>query len=78
MDMIRMLPKTAEAISHALGQDFNKVETPERMAWVLYLLRRLPDDLFPHGKWATIQGIETQLIECADTQIAPETVGGEE
>jgi hypothetical protein len=65
-DTITLLPKTAEAIGNALDQDFNTVETPERMAWIVLLLKRLPDEKFPHGKWGTIQSIEYQLKECAD------------
>ena len=70
-DAIRLLPRTAEAMGHALEQDFNAVELPERMAWIVLLLKRLPDDdgVFPHGKWATIQEIERQLDECADAII---------
>lgn len=67
MDTITMLPRTAEAIGHALKQDFNTTETPERMAWILLLLKQLPDEVFPYGKWATIQSIKRQLEECVDT-----------
>jgi len=69
-DTITMLSRTAEAIGHALKQDFNTTESPERMAWIVLRLKRLPDEVFPHGKWATIQEIERQLDECADTREA--------
>lgn len=38
-----------------------------RMAWLWFILRELPDSerLFPHGKWATIQSIESQLCPAA-------------
>ena len=70
-DGISMLPRTAEAISYALNQDINTLENPERMAWIALLLRRLPDEIFPFGKWATIQEIERQLNECADSYSPP-------
>jgi len=62
-DSIEMSGKVAEALSSALDQDFNRVELPERMAWILLILKKLPDteSIFPHGKWATIQNIEGQL-----------------
>ena len=63
-----MLPRTV-AFLNGLGLgDFTGTEQPERMAWVARVLRNLPDaddDQFPHGKWATIQSIESQVDECA-------------
>ena len=52
-----------EGMEKALGQDFNKIETPERMAWIVWLLKKVEDtdEFFPMGKWATIQDIEQQL-----------------
>ena len=69
-DTIIMSLRTAEAIGHALKQDFNTTELPERMAWIVLRLKRLPEEIFPYGKWATIQEIERQLDECADTREA--------
>ena len=36
---------------------------PQWMAWLIYLLKELPDDseFFLHGKWATIQRMEELL-----------------
>ena len=58
---------TADGIGLALDQDFNRVELPERMAWVVLLLRKIEDNetYFPSGKWATIQFIESQLEKAA-------------
>jgi hypothetical protein len=65
-DSIELSPKTIEGLEHALKQDFNAFELPERMAFVVLRLKRLPDDdkSFPRGKWATIQEIERQLEDC--------------
>jgi len=67
-DQINLSSRTAEGIGLALGQDFNKVETPERMAWIVLILRHVEDTdkFFPPGKWATIQAIEEQLDKAAE------------
>ena len=67
-DQIKLSSTTAEGIGLALGQDFNRVETPERMAWVALQLEYVPDvqKWFPKGKWATIQSIQEQLRACAE------------
>ena len=67
-DQINLTSKAAEGMECALDQDFNRVETPERMAWIALLLRRIVDteEFFPMGKWATIQSIESQLNAAAD------------
>lgn len=64
---ITLLPRTVEWLNTLGMGDFVSVETPERMAWVVIILRKLPDDEgeFPHGKWATIQSIEGSLHEIA-------------
>lgn len=69
-DTITLLASTVVFLDTLGLGDFSKVETPERMAWVVLVLRALPDapGRFPHGKWGTIQAIETQLIECAATE----------
>jgi hypothetical protein len=66
-DTIEISGKVAEALSIALDQDVNRMEQPERMAWILLILKKLPDteSTFPHGKWATIQHIEGQLDEAS-------------
>uniref|UniRef100_A0A6M3KD76 Uncharacterized protein n=1 Tax=viral metagenome TaxID=1070528 RepID=A0A6M3KD76_9ZZZZ len=73
-DQINLSRLAADGISLALNQDFNKVETPERMAWVCILLRKVPDkeEWFPRGKWATIQEIERQLDAAAQHMIRKE------
>ena len=74
-DAINLTSRAAEGIGLALHQDFNKVELPERMAWVVLLLRKIEDneELFPMGKWATIQSIERQLDAAADEEIKEAT-----
>lgn len=70
-DLVEMTTQAAGGISFALGQDFNRVETPERMAWVFFLLRYIKDsdERFPMGKWATIQSIEAQLEKAASDAV---------
>jgi hypothetical protein len=48
-------------------------ESPERVAWLTYLLRHVPDseDVFPSGKWATIQRLQ-ELVD----EYAKQTSGG--
>ena len=47
-------------------------ELPERMSWIVLLARAAEDDqkIFPQGKWATIQSIESQLDECVKATLA--------
>jgi len=73
MDSITLQTDTAAGISHALGQDFYRVELPDRMAWVVWQLKSIDDreEFFPHGKWATIQSIEQQLQECVAGSLIP-------
>ncbi len=75
-DIITLSSKAAEGISLALGQDFNRVETPERMAWIVWLLECLPDNEkhFPLGKWATIQSIKSQLEKAANQSLENDTL----
>jgi hypothetical protein len=67
-DTILLSPIAAGALSGIGLGDFFTVEQPDRMAWVVLVLKRLPDmsERFPRGKWATIQSIEQQLNSCAD------------
>ena len=62
-DMVLLTSATCEGLYKALGQDFNKVETPERMAWIVLMLEYVEDKekFFPKGKWATIQAIKDQI-----------------
>lgn len=69
-DSINLSSRTADALDAlCLVGDVGCVNAPEKMAWLFFLLRELPDDekTFPRGKWATIQHIEGQLIEVAKT-----------
>lgn len=70
-DQINLSSQAAGGMERALEQDFCRVETPERMAWIVYLLRRVEDtdEFFPMGKWATIQSIESQLDTAANQLI---------
>ena len=67
MDSVNLSSMAAEGISLGINQDMLRVETPERMAWIVWLLKTLDDteDVFPLGKWATIQNIEAQLEQIA-------------
>ena len=49
----------------------HRVNPPETMAWFVILLKYIPDteEVFPLGKWATIQEIERQLQECAKHRV---------
>jgi hypothetical protein len=71
-DTVTMLRSTAEAIRSALGEDMSCAEMPERMAWIVAVLKELPDsdEAFPHGKWATIQALESQVQEAAAKRAA--------
>jgi len=75
-DQINLSSKVAEGITLLLNQDFNCVEIPERMAWIVYLLKEAPDteEYFPMGKWATIQAIEFQLKRYAKIEMEAQEV----
>jgi len=66
---VKFSAKTAEAFSQLGLGHFTTVELPERMAWIVRVLRLLDDrpEWFPAGKWATIQYIEGQLSALART-----------
>uniref|UniRef100_A0A6H2A250 Uncharacterized protein n=1 Tax=viral metagenome TaxID=1070528 RepID=A0A6H2A250_9ZZZZ len=70
-DTVSLTNKTVTGLEKALGQDFNRVELPERMAWVVYQLKLISDteEYFPYGKWGTIQAIEDQLNDIADAEV---------
>ena len=44
---------------------------PQWLAWLIALLKECWDipELFPHGKWATIQHMEALLIEAARAEL---------
>ena len=64
---IHISKRTAEALSKIGMGDFYVWEHKERMAYIVLVLKKLPDsaDVFPCGKWATIQHIEQQLDDFA-------------
>jgi hypothetical protein len=65
-DTVDLLPSTAEALDE-LVCPVARTNPPEPIAWLWFVLREMPDtpERFPHGKWATLQHIESQLRECA-------------
>jgi hypothetical protein len=65
--MIRITEKTAQALSGLKIGKFGVSEDPERMAWVVLILRKLKDEphVFPRGKHLTILEIERQLEHAA-------------
>src|SRR4051812_31245908 len=70
-DTITLSEAAAAGLSQIGFGEVYTVEQPERMAWLVLLLRWIPDKpaWFPKGKWATIQHIESQLSECVDSRI---------
>ncbi len=66
-DTIRISKKTAEAFNCLGIGEFYEEMTPESMAFVGWLLPYLDDNpkWFPKGKYAVIQHIQSQLIDCA-------------
>jgi len=64
---IHISKRTAEALSKIGMGDFYIWEPKERMAYVVLVLKKLPDsaDIFPAGKSATIQHIEYELDKLA-------------
>ena len=70
-DSIELSSTAAEALTSAFAQDFNGVESLERMAWMVLVLKKTPDieAIFPRGKWATIQSIEGQLDDAAEDYV---------
>ena len=71
-DTVELSKRVAEGIGHAIDQDMYTYTQPERMAFIVLLLKRIPDndDYFPRGKWATIQVIEGQLQEIAEDKVS--------
>jgi len=66
---VTLSEKAAKGLELAFGEPFAVEEQPERMSWILQLMKALPDAdaWFPKGKWATIQSVEGQLEEIAST-----------
>lgn len=71
-DTVELSKRVAEGIGHAVDQDVYTFMQPERMALIVLLLKKLPDndDYFPRGKWATIQSIEDQLQEIVEDKVS--------
>lgn len=70
-DSIKIYSATRDGINSLNIIDVQLLSPPETMAWLVLLLKQIPDteEVFPHGKWATIQNIESQLEECAKDYI---------
>lgn len=62
--------ETAVALSSLGLGEVQQVEPAERMAWIVRVMRVLPDkpEWFPKGKWATIQHIEEQITDAAGVE----------
>lgn len=78
VDSVQLLSSTATALDSLGLCDIGRVNSVEPMAWLILVLRHLPDDesIFPHGKWATIQSIEQQL-DAAARQVATQVHTGD-
>lgn len=67
-------PSTLDYLAEALGVKPNLSEmtaledgiTGKRAIGLLAWLREVPDDLFPGGKWATIQHLEALIAQAID------------
>lgn len=59
------------AFSHGYDEWLHQWIEPHWLAWLVVLLKEMPDDpnVFVHGKWATIQRIETKLLEAVKDEI---------
>lgn len=70
-DVVDISPMTRDGLNSLNLIDVQRVNSPETMAWLVLLLKLIPDSekVFPLGKWATIQEIERQLQECAKQRI---------
>lgn len=67
-------PPTREALSRYFADhsDFSgSIISSETAAWLYFLLRNEVDteELFPKGKWATLQVLEAMLDQAAKEQI---------
>lgn len=68
---VRISQATADALTRAeVVGDVHTWEQPERVAWILYVIKEWPDEeaLFPRGKWATIQALEEQVQRAAERE----------
>jgi hypothetical protein len=70
-DVVELSSITRDGINSLNLIDVQRVNPPEIMAWLVLLLKRIPDsdEVFPLGKWATIQSIQEQLEKCARSYI---------
>lgn len=71
-DTVELLRSTASALDGLVCYVGTQNVSMENMAWLWFVCRELPDseELFPHGKWATVQHIEGQLVLAAQTKAA--------
>lgn len=71
-DTVSLLPSTADALDGYVCPVFGCNADLAAMAWLVLVLRETPDtaERFPHGKWATIQSIESQLVAAAKEFVA--------
>ncbi len=73
-DEVHILPKSADAFdSLEIVGDVGRVNVDlSKIAWLVLILTYLPDeaDIFPHGKWATIQHLQSQLDFSASARSA--------
>lgn len=71
-DMGKLLPATRDALEvYASERNYGEwlrskgFMQPEWLAWLTFLLQAEPDteELFPHGKWATIQQLQGLVMD---------------
>ncbi len=73
---VNVLPETRRALEryaekHGYDEWVRRWSEPQWLAWLIALLQEEPDspELFPHGKWATIQHMRTLLAEAARAEV---------
>lgn len=74
LDLLPASWKALEMYAELHGYDewFRRYMQPQWAAWLVFMLKAEPDtaELFPHGKWATIQRIEDLTLGSAQHEIA--------
>jgi hypothetical protein len=70
LDTMRALDRYAE--QHGYEEWLKGWMEPQWAAWLTFLLAAEEDtpELFPHGKWATIQHIQSLIADEADSTIS--------
>lgn len=67
LNMSYLLPDTAQAIrdyyQRSDWEELFDLISPETAALMFFRLRKASDEIFPHGKWATIQRLESLIEE---------------